>query len=162
MCVEKLAKGEAEVRTAEDEEKDVHDGKTEKEEDTKEQEYLTDITENMDEKLKVPPYKYCRQNQILIGMDVRQTCVKNSIYCTFTHILIILYVCIHALHSGKSMVKEVQGYYCERCRRFMLLDEDMNAHLRSITHYRNFVAEVKSLTANTSEKDNDQTIDKVK
>lgn len=44
------------------------------------------------------------------------------------------------------MVKEVEGFYCERCRRFMLLAEDMNAHLRSITHYRNFVAEVKSLT----------------
>lgn len=47
------------------------------------------------------------------------------------------------------MVKEVQGFYCERCRRFMLLDEDMNAHLRSITHYRSFVAEVRSLTSNT-------------
>lgn len=46
------------------------------------------------------------------------------------------------------MVKEVQGFYCERCRRFMLLAEDMNAHLRSITHYRNFVAEIKSLTSN--------------
>lgn len=45
------------------------------------------------------------------------------------------------------MMKEVQGYYCERCRRFMLLAEDMNAHLRSITHYRSFVAEVKSLTS---------------
>lgn len=45
------------------------------------------------------------------------------------------------------MVKEVQGFYCERCRRFMLLAEDMNAHLRSITHYRNFVAEIKSLTS---------------
>lgn len=54
------------------------------------------------------------------------------------------------LYTGKSMVKEVQGFYCERCRRFMLLAEDMNAHLRSITHYRNFLAEVKSLTSNTS------------
>lgn len=89
VYVEKLAKGEAEVRTAEDEEKDVHDGKNEKEEDAKEQEYLTDITENMDEKLKVPPYKYCRQNQILIGMNVRQTCVKNSI---------ILYIHAHTFN----------------------------------------------------------------
>jgi len=32
----------------------------------------------------------------------------------------------------------------------MLLAEDMNAHLRSITHYRNFTAEVKSLTSNTT------------
>lgn len=48
------------------------------------------------------------------------------------------------------MVKEVQGFYCERCRRFMLLAEDMNAHLRSITHYRNFLAEVKLLTSNTT------------
>lgn len=46
-------------------------------------------------------------------------------------------------------MKEVQGFYCEKCRRFMLLAEDMNAHLRSITHYRNFVQEVKSLTSNT-------------
>lgn len=51
------------------------------------------------------------------------------------------------IYLGKSMVKEVQGFYCERCRRFMLLAEDMNAHLRSITHFRNFVAEVKSLTS---------------
>ncbi|XP_011703945.1 PREDICTED: zinc finger protein on ecdysone puffs isoform X2 [Wasmannia auropunctata] len=116
---EKLAKGEAEVRTAEDEEKDVcHDVKNEKEEDSGEQEYITDIVENITEKkFKIPSYKYCRQNQIFIG---------------------------------KSMVKEVQGFYCERCRRFMLLAEDMNAHLRSITHYRNFVAEVKSLTSTAS------------
>ncbi|XP_018392387.1 PREDICTED: zinc finger protein on ecdysone puffs isoform X1 [Cyphomyrmex costatus] len=115
---EKLAKGEAEVRTAEDEEKDVcHDSKNEKEEENSgEQEYITDIIENLTEKkFKIPFYKYCRQNHIFIG---------------------------------KSMVKEVQGFYCERCRRFMLLAEDMNAHLRSITHYRNFVAEVKSLTSN--------------
>lgn len=29
----------------------------------------------------------------------------------------------------------------------MLLAEDMNTHLRSITHYRNFVQEVKVLTS---------------
>ncbi|KAG5348141.1 PEP protein, partial [Acromyrmex charruanus] len=125
---EKLAKGEAEVRTAEDEEKDVcNDSKNEKEEDSGEQEYITDIIENLTEKkLKIPSYKYCRQNHIFIG---------------------------------KSMVKEVQGFYCERCRRFMLLAEDMNAHLRSITHYRNFVAEVKSLTLNvpaTESKESEQ------
>lgn len=36
----------------------------------------------------------------------------------------------------------------------------MNAHLRSITHYRNFVAEVKSLTSNaaaTESKETEQT-----
>ncbi|XP_068982374.1 zinc finger protein on ecdysone puffs isoform X1 [Bombus flavifrons] len=116
---EKLAKGESEVRTAEDEEKDVgSDNKNEKEEDTvEEQEYITDIVENLSEKkFKIPSYKYCRQNQVSIG---------------------------------KSMVKEVQGFYCEKCRRFMLLAEDMNAHLRSITHYRNFVQEVKALTSST-------------
>lgn len=48
------------------------------------------------------------------------------------------------------MVKETKGFYCERCRRFMLLAEDMNAHLRSITHYRNFLAEVKLLTSNAA------------
>ena len=71
MFVEKLAKGEAEVRTAEDEEKDVcHDSKNEKEEDSGEQEYITDIIENLTEKkLKIPSYKYCRQNHIFIGMD---------------------------------------------------------------------------------------------
>ncbi|XP_043249040.1 zinc finger protein on ecdysone puffs isoform X2 [Colletes gigas] len=116
---EKLAKGEAEVRTVEDEEKDVGpDTKNEKEEEAvvgEQQEYITDITENLGEKkFKVPSYKYCRQNQISIG---------------------------------KSLVKEVQGFYCEKCRRFMLLADDMNAHLRSITHYRNFVQEVKSLTS---------------
>ncbi|XP_015429920.1 PREDICTED: zinc finger protein on ecdysone puffs isoform X2 [Dufourea novaeangliae] len=114
---EKLAKGEAEVRTIEDEEKDVgSDIKNEKEEEpVGEQEYITEITENLAEKkFKIPSYKYCRQNQISIG---------------------------------KSMVKEVEGFYCEKCRRFMLLADDMNAHLRSITHYRNFVQEVKSLTS---------------
>ncbi|XP_076675727.1 protein on ecdysone puffs isoform X3 [Andrena cerasifolii] len=118
---EKLAKGEAEIRTAEDEEKDVGpDTKNEKEEEVAgEQEYITDITENLSEKkFKIPSYKYCRQNQISIG---------------------------------KSLVKEVQGFYCEKCRRFMLLADDMNAHLRSITHYRNFVQEVKSLTSNTEQ-----------
>ncbi|XP_011168417.2 zinc finger protein on ecdysone puffs isoform X2 [Solenopsis invicta] len=121
---DKLAKGEAEVRTAEDEEKDVsNDSKNEKEEDNTnagEYEYITDIVENLiDKKFKIPSYKYCRQNQIFIG---------------------------------KSMVKEIQGFYCERCRRFMLLGEDMNAHLRSITHYRSFVAEVRSLTSTSPSK----------
>lgn len=69
--IEKLAKGEAEVRTAEDEEKDIaHDAKNEKEEDSGEQEYIIDITENINEKkFKLPSYKYCRQNQVLIGMN---------------------------------------------------------------------------------------------
>ncbi|XP_076286290.1 protein on ecdysone puffs isoform X1 [Lasioglossum baleicum] len=126
---DKLAKGEAEVRTAEDEEKDVGtEIKTEKEEEpVGEQEYITDITENLAEKkFKIPSYKYCRQNQISIG---------------------------------KSMVKDVQGFYCEKCRRFMMLEEDMNAHLRSITHYRNFVQEVKSLTS-TNESAEQKTTEK--
>ncbi|XP_024870325.1 uncharacterized protein LOC112467793 [Temnothorax curvispinosus] len=57
---DKLAKGEAEVRTAEDEEKDVcHDAKNEKEEDSEEQGYITDIIENITEKkFKIPSYKY--------------------------------------------------------------------------------------------------------
>ncbi|XP_032676926.1 zinc finger protein on ecdysone puffs [Odontomachus brunneus] len=123
---EKLAKGEAEVRSAEDEEKDVwHDTKNEKEDDAAEQEYITDITENMNEtKFKIPSYKYCRQKQIGVG---------------------------------KSMIKEVQGFYCERCRRFMLLADDMNAHLRSITHYRNFLADVKSLTSNAAAAESKET-----
>ncbi|EFN78513.1 zinc finger protein on ecdysone puffs isoform X2 [Harpegnathos saltator] len=123
---EKLAKGEAEVRSAEDEEKDVwHDTKNEKEDDSGEQEYITDITENMsDTKYKIPSYKYCRQKQIGVG---------------------------------RSMIKEVQGFYCERCRRFMLLEDDMNAHLRSITHYRNFLADVKSLTSNAAAAESKET-----
>lgn len=55
------------------------------------------------------------------------------------------------------MIKEVQGFYCERCRRFMLLAEDMNAHLRSITHYRNFLADVKSLTSNAAAAESKET-----
>lgn len=66
---EKLAKGEAEVRSAEDEEKDVwHDTKNDKEEDSGEQEYITDITDvTGDTKSKIPSYKYCRQKQIGVG-----------------------------------------------------------------------------------------------
>ncbi|RLU15496.1 hypothetical protein DMN91_012490 [Ooceraea biroi] len=83
----KLAKGEAEVRTAEDEDKDVcHDAKNDKEEDVGEQEYVMDITENMNErKFKVPSYNIAAAS--------------------------------------------------DRYR---------------ITHYRNFVSEVKSLTSNTT------------
>ncbi|TGZ39744.1 Uncharacterized protein DBV15_10860 [Temnothorax longispinosus] len=57
---DKLAKGEAEVCTAEGEEKDVcHDAKNEKEEDSEEQEYITGIIENITEKkFKIPSYKY--------------------------------------------------------------------------------------------------------
>lgn len=44
--------------------------KNEKEEDSGEQEYVTDIVENMTEKkVKIPSYKYCRQNQIFVGTD---------------------------------------------------------------------------------------------
>ncbi|XP_015598226.1 zinc finger protein on ecdysone puffs isoform X2 [Cephus cinctus] len=116
---EKLAKGEAEVRTAEDEEKDIGvEPKTEKDEEPQPAEntvFLTDITDDItDTKYKVPSFKHCRQNQIAIG---------------------------------KSLVKEVQGYYCEKCRRFMMTSDDMTAHLRTITHYRNFVQEVKALTS---------------
>lgn len=48
------------------------------------------------------------------------------------------------MKTGKSMVKEVTGYYCEKCRRFMIKSEDMAAHMRGITHYRNFVQEVET------------------
>ncbi|KAL2743403.1 zinc finger protein on ecdysone puffs-like [Vespula maculifrons] len=125
---DKLGKGEAEVRTADDEEKDIGpDQKSEKEDEPGEHEFITDISENLkDKKFKIPSYRYCRQNQLSIG---------------------------------KSLVKEVQGYYCEKCRRFMLLSEDMNAHIRSITHYRNFVQEVKSLTANTTNAESKETED---
>lgn len=59
------------MRTVEEEEKDVGpDNKNEKEEETvgEQQEYITEITENLSEKkFKIPSYKYCRQNQISIG-----------------------------------------------------------------------------------------------
>ncbi|KAK0177643.1 hypothetical protein PV328_001677 [Microctonus aethiopoides] len=113
----KLAKGESEVRTADDEEKDSSpDPKSnEKDEELPENnEYLFDINDDMsNEKYKIPSFKYCRQNQIALGA---------------------------------SMVKPINGYHCDKCRRFMLTDEDMNAHLRTLTHYRNFVAEVKAQT----------------
>lgn len=32
----------------------------------------------------------------------------------------------------------------------MLLEEDLNAHLRCITHYRNFAQEIKALTTETT------------
>lgn len=44
-------------------------------------------------------------------------------------------------------MKEVQGFFCEKCRRFMLSAEDLASHLRTITHYRNFIQEVKLLTS---------------
>ncbi|XP_034938871.1 zinc finger protein on ecdysone puffs [Chelonus insularis] len=116
----KLPKGESEIRSAEDEEKDSGpDSKTNEKEDElpENTEYLTDIIEDMNmTKYKIPSFRYCRQNH---------------------------------LGLGASLVKEVQGYHCEKCRRFMLTVDDMNAHLRSITHYRNFVAEVKNLTSTT-------------
>ena len=117
---DKLAKGESEVHTAEDEEKDSGPPESAKAADKDEElaentEYIIDITEDMTmTDHKIPSLKYCRFNQILLG---------------------------------KSMIKEVQGYHCEKCRRFMITEADMSAHLRSVTHYRNFVQEVKALTA---------------
>lgn len=58
---------------------------------------------------------------------------------------------IITINLGTSLVKEVQGYHCEKCRRFMLTEADMTAHVRSITHYRNFLQEVKSLAAAATE-----------
>ncbi|XP_011502532.1 PREDICTED: zinc finger protein on ecdysone puffs [Ceratosolen solmsi marchali] len=115
---DKLAKGESEIRNAEDEEKDIGiDMKNDKLDDsaTDASDYVTEIPdEPIDAKLKIPSYKHCRTHQLSIG---------------------------------KSLVKEVNGYHCERCRRFMLTEEDMTAHLRSITHYRNFIQEIKTLQA---------------
>ena len=51
------------------------------------------------------------------------------------------------LSIGQSLVKEVSGYHCDKCRRFMLTEDDMIAHLRSITHYRSFIQEIKTLQA---------------
>lgn len=115
--LEKLLKGEAEVRSAEDEEKDVGLEKNEKLDDSivDGTDFVTEIPEEpIDLKLKVPPYKQVKTNHLSIG---------------------------------KSMVKEVTGYHCEKCRRFMLTEEDMLAHLQSNAHYRSFVQEIKSLRA---------------
>ncbi|XP_008556677.1 zinc finger protein on ecdysone puffs [Microplitis demolitor] len=127
----KLAKGESEVRTAEDEDKDSgSDPKSNENDDElpENTEYITDIKEDVDlTKYKVPSYKYCRQNQLKIGA---------------------------------SLVKEVQGYHCDKCRRFMLTEEDMNSHLRTVTHYRNFVSELKALTTPiTAESNNEKPTD---
>lgn len=126
---EKLGKGENDVRSAEDEEKDVGDDKNDKldESSIDISDYITDIPEDslIVSELKVPTYKQCRSN---------------------------------SLDIGKSMVKEVSGYHCDKCRRFMLTNEDMSAHLRSLTHYRNFVQEIKSLqvTAEAEIKDTNE------
>ncbi|XP_020708477.2 zinc finger protein on ecdysone puffs isoform X2 [Athalia rosae] len=111
---EKLAKGESEVSTVEDEEDILNiEVKVDKEEQLPEStEFLTDFVDNpADPRYKIPPFKQCRTNQIAVG---------------------------------KSMVKEVSGYHCAKCRRFMLTSDDMTAHLRGITHYRNFVLEIES------------------
>ncbi|XP_074115328.1 protein on ecdysone puffs isoform X2 [Cotesia typhae] len=123
----KLAKGESEVRTGDDEDKDsgsdpkANDNDDELPENT---EYITDIKEDVDlTKYKIPSYKHCRQNQ---------------------------------LEMGASMVKKVEGFHCEKCRRFMLTEEDMKSHLRTVTHYRNFVAEIKALTTPATAESNDE------
>lgn len=115
----KLGKGESEVRTTDDEEKDttIPETKTPEKDDEvlpENTEYLTDILDDMDmKKYKIPSYKYCRQKQVQLGA---------------------------------SMVKEIKGYHCEKCRRFMTTADDMAMHLKTLTHYKNFVAEVKQLT----------------
>ncbi|XP_003427391.1 zinc finger protein on ecdysone puffs isoform X2 [Nasonia vitripennis] len=117
---EKLAKGESEIRSADDEEKDVGTDiiKGDKLDDSAaaaDDDYVTEIPEGqIDAKLKIPSYKHCRTNQLSVG---------------------------------RSLVKEVTGYQCDKCRRFMLTEEDLVAHLRSITHYRNFIHEIKTLQA---------------
>lgn len=110
-------KGESEIRTAEDEEKDVGLEKNDRLDDSivDSSDYVTEIPEEpIDLKLKVPPYKQVKTNHLSIG---------------------------------KSMIKEVTGYHCEKCRRFMLSEDDMLAHLQSNGHYRSFVQEIKSLKA---------------
>lgn len=60
---------------------------------------------------------------------------------------------------GRSFVSEVTGYHCEKCRRFMLTEDDMLAHLRTVSHYRNFIQEIKALQAAAkaaSEKDEEK------
>lgn len=76
--------------------------------------YITEIPEIVEAKLKIPSYKHCRANQLSVG---------------------------------KSLVSEVTGYHCDKCRRFMLTEEDLTAHLRSVTHYRSFIQEIKTLQA---------------
>ncbi|XP_063986364.1 zinc finger protein on ecdysone puffs [Diachasmimorpha longicaudata] len=112
----KLPKGESEVRTVEDEEKEVGSvakviGKDE--EILDETQYITDISENMDMS-KVPTFRAARHK---------------------------------GLGLGASMVKEVTGFHCEKCKRFMLTQEDVKAHLKTMIHYRHFFSEIKALQA---------------
>lgn len=70
--VDKLAKGENEVRTADEEDKDIGtESKNDKLDETLDSsEYITDIDETTKENiinLKPPSYKYCRQKQVSIG-----------------------------------------------------------------------------------------------
>lgn len=60
---------------------------------------------------------------------------------TFRHIR------VNQVGIGRSLVKEITGYSCDRCRRFMLTNEDVQAHLRSSLHYRSFIQEIKTLQA---------------
>ncbi|XP_014210080.1 zinc finger protein on ecdysone puffs [Copidosoma floridanum] len=115
---DKLSKGESDVRSAEDEEKDIGDLKLDQLDDSSidVSDFVTDIPEGeIESKLKIPSFKLVRSHS--------------------------------QLAVGRSFVQEVTGYNCEKCHRFMLTEEDLNAHLHSITHYRNFVAEIKSLQA---------------
>ncbi|KAL7307053.1 hypothetical protein TKK_0000794 [Trichogramma kaykai] len=114
---DKLGKGESEVRSAEDEEKDVgSDSKSDKIDDLADSsDFVLDIPEGeIGTKLKIPTYRHVKSRQMSIG---------------------------------RSLVKEVVGFNCDKCRRFMLTEEDMIAHLRSATHYRSFIQEIKTLQA---------------
>uniref|UniRef100_A0A0C9RFR3 CIZ1 protein n=1 Tax=Fopius arisanus TaxID=64838 RepID=A0A0C9RFR3_9HYME len=118
----KLPKGESEVRTAEDEENDS--GTPSK--PTDKDEDLTDETDYI--------------TDIQENMDLTVLKIPTFKYCRNKQ-----------LPLGASLVKEVQGFHCEKCKRFMLTQEDMNAHLKTTIHYRNFFSEIKALTALSSE-----------
>ena len=73
---DKLAKGEVEVRNAEEEDKDIGSDSKDKLDDSQKESdnenYLTDLVEELSNpNVKIPNYKYCRQNQVIIGTYIK-------------------------------------------------------------------------------------------
>lgn len=66
---DKLLKGESEVRSAEDEEKDTPETKSEKEEDNSVDvsQFVLDFGDLQENKQQIPTYKQCRQKHLSVG-----------------------------------------------------------------------------------------------
>lgn len=65
---DKLLKGESEVRSAEDEDKDTPEVKSEKEEDNIDaSQFVLDLSDLQENKQQIPTYKQCRQKHLSVG-----------------------------------------------------------------------------------------------